>query len=112
MLADIVTARCLLYLDNLLAVPFSLNSTRLESETKFPVFSDRTNILLKLSLFFLSSKYCCKMIGYSFPSLLNFVTVLPPYKVSSVCPIASADIPKSFAFILLIFIFTSGLFLL
>ena len=112
MFADIVTALCLLYLDNLLAVPFSLNSTKFESETKFPVFSDLTNILLKLSLSFLSSKYCCKIIGYSLPSLLNFVTVLPPYKVSNVCPIASADIPKSFALFLLIFIFTSGLFLL
>jgi len=38
MLADIVTARCLLYLDNLLAVPFSLNSTRLDRETKFTGF--------------------------------------------------------------------------
>ena len=36
-----------MYLANLLAVPFSLNSTRLERETKFPVFSDLTNILLK-----------------------------------------------------------------
>ena len=78
MFADIVTALCLLYLDNLFAEPSSLKSTIFAKEINLPVFSDLTKILLRPSLSFLSFRYCCNIIGYSFPSLLNFVTVLPP----------------------------------
>ena len=73
---------------------------------------DLTNSLLKLSLSFLSTRYCWSIIGYSFPSLLNVVTLLPPYKVSNVWPIDLVDIPKSLALFLFITNFTSGLFLL
>ena len=73
-----VTALCLLYLDNLLAEPSSLYSTKFAREISSPEFSDLTKILLKPCRFFLSSLYCCKIIGYSLPNLLNLVTILPP----------------------------------
>ena len=56
--ADIVTARCLLYLGNDSAVPFSSNSTKLATDTNFPVVSDLTKIFDKPSLSLLSAKYC------------------------------------------------------
>ena len=77
MSAEIVTALCLLYLDKTSAVPFSSKSTKLTIETNFPVLSERTNIFDKSSLFLLSDKYCCKIIGYSLPSLLKVVTLFP-----------------------------------
>jgi hypothetical protein len=73
-----VTALCLLYLDNSFAVPSSSKLTRLVSDINFPVVSDLTKILDIPSLFLLSDKYCCNIIGYSFPNLLNVVTLLPP----------------------------------
>mgnify|MGYP000615426858 CR=1 FL=1 len=56
MFAEIVTALCLLYLDNASAVPSSLRSTRLTIETNLPVVFDLTCILDKSSLFLLSDK--------------------------------------------------------
>ena len=106
-----VTAGCLLYLDNSFAAPTSLKSTRLTREINLPVVSDLTKIFDIPSLFLRSAKYCCNIIGYSFPSLLNVVTLLPPYKVSNVLPIFSVETPRSLALFLLIKSFTSGLFL-
>ena len=45
MFADIVTALCLLYLDNFFADPISVNSIKFAKETNLPVLSDLTNIL-------------------------------------------------------------------
>jgi hypothetical protein len=109
-LADIVTALCLLYLANSLADPSSLNSTKLASEISLPVVSDLTKIFEIPSLFRLSDKYCCTIIGYSFPRRLKVVILFPPYKVSSVLPIDCVDTPRSLALFLLITNFTSGLF--
>ena len=78
MFAEIVTAFCLLYLERTFADPSSLKSTKFAKEINFELFSDLTKILAKLSLFLLSSRYCCKIIGYSLPNLLNVVTVFPP----------------------------------
>ena len=58
MFAEIVTALCLLYLDNLFADPSSFRSTKFARDTRPPVVFDLTNILLKLSLSRLSSIYC------------------------------------------------------
>ena len=48
-----MTARCLSYRAKIFAEPTSLKLTRLASDINFPVVSERTKILLKLSLFFL-----------------------------------------------------------
>ena len=40
----------------------------------------------------------CKIIEYSFPSLVKFVTLLDPKIVSIVFPISSVETPKSAAF--------------
>ena len=77
-MADIVTALCLLYLESILADPSSLKSTKFANDISFELFSDLTKIFAKLSLLLLSDKYFCTIIGYSFPSLLNVVTVFPP----------------------------------
>ena len=42
MLADIVIAFCLLYLDNIGAIPSSSIDTKLDIETSLPVFFDLT----------------------------------------------------------------------
>jgi len=67
-----------LYLGSASAVPFSLNSTKLATDTSLPVVSDLTKIFDNPSLSLLSAKYCCKIIGYSLPSLLKVVTLFPP----------------------------------
>ena len=106
-----VTALCLLYLANSFAVPSSSKLTRLISDISFPVVSDLTKIFDIPSLSLLSDRYCCRIIGYSFPDLLNVVTLLPPYRVSKLLPIVYVETPRSFALFLFIINFTSGLFL-
>ena len=105
-----MTALCLLYLANFFADPSSLNSTKFANEISLPVVFDLTKIFVKPSLLLLSTKYCWRIIGYSFPNLLNLVTVLPPYRVSRVFPIDSVETPRSLALFLLIDNFISGLF--
>ena len=53
-----VTALCLSYLASTFADPSSFKSTKFESEINSPVMLDLTNSLLKLSLSFLSTRYC------------------------------------------------------
>ena len=73
-----VTALCRLYLGKVSAVPFSSNSTKLARDTSLPLVSDLTCIFDIPSLFLLSERYCCKIIGYSLPIRLNVVTFFPP----------------------------------
>ena len=47
-----VTAGCLLYLDNSFAAPTSLKSTKLTSEINLPVVSDLTKFLIFPPYFF------------------------------------------------------------
>ena len=58
MLAEIVTARCLLYLASSFAEPSSLKLTKFAKEINFPLVSERTNIFETPYLFLLSDKYC------------------------------------------------------
>jgi hypothetical protein len=53
-----VTALCLSYLANTFAEPSSLRSTKFDNEINSPVMLDLTKSLLRLSLSFLSKRYC------------------------------------------------------
>ena len=50
------------------ADPSSLNSTKLARDISLPDVSDLTKIFDTPSLFLRSERYCCTIIGYSFPS--------------------------------------------
>ena len=67
--------------------PLSSKLTTFASEISLPVVSERTKILLKVSVFLLSFISACKIIGYSFPESFKVVTLLPENKVSIDFPI-------------------------
>ena len=95
---DRVTAFCLLYLAKNGDCPSSSYATKFDTDTSFPLFLDLTKTLLILSGSCLSLISPCKIIEYSFPSLVKFVTLLEPKMVSIVFPISSVETPRSAAF--------------